>query len=162
MQSGGTSGKATKLKIIIRTPQSHAAGHDDAVDELNSGDENSADLFTQLTEKDGFTKRELEMPLKKLHVVCRHQAKWAEDDGEVLEQECKKWEELYRQEWLEKEVLLSQVSRSEDLWHQRRRAVLAGATEVLLQGRSSEADPAREPPSSAHGPRANGRPTAED
>lgn len=162
MQSGGTSGKSTKLKIIIRTPQSHAAGHDDAVDDLNSGDEHSAELFTQLTEKDGFTKRELDMPLKKLHVVCRHQAKWAEEDSDTLKQECKRWEELYKQEWLEKEVLLSQVSRSEELWHERRRAVLSGATDALLRGASPEADPALVPASSANEPRTNGRTSAEE
>lgn len=134
MQAGGTSGKSTKLKIIIRTPQSHAAGHDDAVDDGNSGDENPAELFTQLTEKDGFTKRELEMPLKKLHVVCRHQVKWAEEDGEVLKQECKQWEEVYKRAWLEKEVLLSQMVKSEVGWHERRRAILSGATDIVING----------------------------
>lgn len=139
MQSGGTAGKSTKLKIIIRTPQSHAAGHDDAVDDGNSGDENSAELFTQLTEKDGFTKRELDMPLKKLHAVCRHQVKWVEEDGETLKQECKKWEEVYKQAWLEKEVLLSQMVKSEVGWHERRRTILAGTTDIVVNGGSTVA-----------------------
>lgn len=132
MQSGGAAGKTTKLKIIIRTPQSHAAGQDDAVDDGNSGDESAAELFTQLTEKDGFTTRELDMSLEKLHVICKSQAKWAEEDGERLKQECKKWEDLYKQAWLEKEVLLSQMIKTEVGWHERRRAILSGTTDVVV------------------------------
>lgn len=137
MQSGGTAGKSTKLKIIIRTPQSHAAGHDDAVDDGNSGDENPAELFTQLTERDGFEPRELVMPLKKLHIVCRAQVKWAEEDGEELKRECKKWEEIYKQAWLEKEVLVTQMAESEIDWHKRRHAILSGTTDVVVNGRGS-------------------------
>lgn len=132
MQSGGAAGKTTKLKIIIRTPQSHATGQDDAVDDGNSGDENPADFFTQLTEKDGFSSRELRMPLKKLHVICKNQVKWAEEDGEMLKQECKKWEEIFKQAWLEKEVLISQMITTEVSWHERRAAVLAGTTDVVV------------------------------
>lgn len=132
MQSGGAAGKTTKLKIIIRTPQSHAAGQDDAVDDGNSGDESAAELFTQLTEKDGFTPRELDMSLEKLHVICKSQAKWTEEDGERLKQECKKWEDLYKQAWLEKEVLLSQMIKTEVGWHERRRAILSGTTDVVV------------------------------
>lgn len=136
MQTGGASGKTTKLKIIIRTPQSHAAGHDDAVDDGNSGDEHAAELFTQLTEKDGFTPRELGMPLKKLHAVCRHQVKWAEEDSETLKQECKRWEDIYKQAWVEKEVLVSQMVKSELDYQERRKAVLLGDTSSLPRATS--------------------------
>lgn len=129
MQTSGAAGK--KLKIILRTPQSHAAGQDDAVDDGNSGDEHAAQFFTQLTEKDGFTERELGMPFKTLHALCRHQIRWAEEDGETLKQECKKMEDVYKQAWLEKEVLVSQMIRSELDWNERRRAVLSGADTVL-------------------------------
>lgn len=132
MQSGGAAGKTTKLKIIIRTPQSHAAGQDDAVDDGNSGDESSVDLFTQLSDKDGFSDRELNLPLEQLHFVCKKQVKWAEEDGERLKQECKKWEDIYKQAWLEKEVLLSQMVKTEVDWHERRRAVLSGTTDVVI------------------------------
>lgn len=140
MQSGGAAGKTTKLKIIIRTPQSHAAGQDDAVDDGNSGDESAAELFTQLTEKDGFTPRELGMSLQKLHVICKSQVKWAEEDGERLKYELKRWEDMYKQAWLEKEVLLSQMIKTEVGWHERRRAILSGTTDVVvMNGGPSEA-----------------------
>lgn len=132
MQSGGAAGKTTKLKIIIRTPQSHAAGQDDAIDDGHSGDENSVDLFTQLTEKDGFTSRELDMPLERLYTVCKAQVNWAEDDSESLKQDCRKWEDIYKQAWLEKEVLLSQMIKTEVGWHERRRAILSGTTDVVI------------------------------
>ncbi|KAF3762512.1 hypothetical protein M406DRAFT_263195 [Cryphonectria parasitica EP155] len=135
----------TKLKIIIRTPQSHAAGHDDTVEDGVSGDDTPSDLYTQLTEKDGFAARELKMPLNELHRVCKHQVKWAEEDGEKLKLECKKWEELYRQAWLEKEVLLSQMIKSEVGWQERRRAILSGATDIIVNGGSPEAEPTAAP-----------------
>lgn len=161
MQSGGAAGKSTKLKIIIRTPQSHAAGHDDTVDDGNSGDEHSAELFTQLTEKDGFTKRELDMPLKKLFAICKHQVKWAEEDNELLKHECRQWEEVYRQAWLEKEALLTQMVTSEVGWHERRRAVLSGTSDIVINGGPPDTRPATVPAVAANGA-ANGLRSVED
>lgn len=139
MQSG-PAGKSSKLKIIIKTPQSHAAGQDDAVDDGSAGDDQGADMFTPLTEDQGFTSRELEMPRKRLFKLCKLQLKWSEEDAEKLRQDCKRWEELYKQEWLEKEVLLDQVVRSEQSFEARRIAVLTGAADVqvaALNGKDS-------------------------
>lgn len=151
LQSGGTAGKSTKLKIILRTPQSHAAGQEDAVDDGNSADESSAELFTQLTEKDGFTPRELEMPFPKLVVVCKKQLQWAQEDAETLKQECKQWEEIAKKAWLEKEVLLEQTIKSELGWHDRRRAILTGATDVVINGGAPEVVSASAAPATANG-----------
>jgi hypothetical protein len=123
MQSA--TGKSKNLKIIIKTPQSHAAGQDDSVDDGSVGDDSSADIFTPLTDEQGFSPKELAMPLERLTTLCRLQVKWAEEEGEQLRNECKQWEELYKQEWLEKEVLLDQMVKSEQSWHKRRQAVLA-------------------------------------
>lgn len=138
LQSGGAAGKTPKLKIIIRTPQSHAAGQDDAVEDGHSGDENSAEHLTQLTEKDGFTSRELEMDWQKLHAVCRSQLQWAQEDAETLRRECDKWEDVVKKAWLEKEVLLDQTVKSELGWHERRQAILTGATDIVVNGGASE------------------------
>lgn len=132
MQSGPT-GKG-KLKIIIKTPQSHAAGQDDAIDDGADEDELSADLFTQLTEEHGFSPEELAMPLEKLYRLCRFQVKWAQEDSMKLQEEVKYWEKQYKEDWQEKEVLLSQVIKSEADWHERRAAVLSGAADVQLSG----------------------------
>ncbi|KAH6853882.1 hypothetical protein B0I37DRAFT_349280 [Chaetomium sp. MPI-CAGE-AT-0009] len=121
------TGKSKNLKIIIKTPQSHAAGHDDAVDDGSAGDESSSDMFTPLTEEQGFAADEIKMPLERLMKLCRLQVKWAEEEGEQLRAECKQWEELYKQEWVEKEVLLDQVVDSEQTWRARRQEVLAAA-----------------------------------
>ncbi|KAK3329586.1 hypothetical protein B0H66DRAFT_31387 [Apodospora peruviana] len=129
---GGPAGKSSKLKIIIKTPQSHAAGQEDAVDDGNLGDDSAADMFTPLTEEQGFTPEELDMPLERLCKLCRLQVKWAEEDGEQLRKECKLWEELYKNEWLEKEVLLDQVVQSEQAWHVRRQALITGAVAVQV------------------------------
>ncbi|KAF9879935.1 hypothetical protein CkaCkLH20_02746 [Colletotrichum karsti] len=132
MQSGPT-GKG-KLKIIIKTPQSHAAGHDDSIDDGAEDDELSADLFTPLTEEQGFTQEELNMPLEKLYRLCRFQVKWAQEDSAKLLEEVKYWEKVYKEQWQEKEVLLSQVVQSEVDWHKRKAAVLSGAADVQLSG----------------------------
>ncbi|RXG47992.1 hypothetical protein VDGE_04420 [Verticillium dahliae] len=131
MQSGPAS--KSKLKIIIKTPQSHAAGQDDSI----NGDDDaelSSDLFTALTEDQGFTRRELDMPLDKLYKLCRAQVRWASDETKELQEEIKALEIEYKKQWQEKEVLLSQVIQSEADWHDRRMAVLSGAADVRVPG----------------------------
>ncbi len=132
MQGSGPS--KSKLKIIIKTPQSHATGQDDAVDDGSNGGDSDAEMFTPLGEDQGFTAKEIAMPLERLHKLCRLQVKWAEKDGEELLAECKRWEGLYKKEWLEKEVLLDQVVRTEQDHHHRRMAVLSGRVDVQLPG----------------------------
>jgi len=131
MQSG-PSGKTSKLKIILKTPQSHAAGQDDMVDDGSAGEDSTSEMFTLLTEDQGFTPRELGMPLERLFKLCKAQFKWAERDAESFRQECKVWEDIYKQEWLEKEVLLDQVVQSEQDFAFRRKAVLEGAADVRV------------------------------
>lgn len=123
------SGKSSKLKIIIKTPQSH--GQDDS-DDLGSGDV-KPEYFTQLPEE-SFTADELAYPVDKLYRKCFWEANWAEKAGEALMAECKEWEEIYYKEWLEKEVLLSQVIQGELDWHERRQAILSGAADVQVSG----------------------------
>ncbi|KAK4128683.1 hypothetical protein N657DRAFT_676437 [Parathielavia appendiculata] len=135
------TGKSRNLKIIIKTPQSHAAGQDDAGDEGSAGDESSGDMFTPLTEEQGFSSEELAMPLERLMKLCRLQVKWAEADGEQLRAECKQWEELYKQEWLEKEALLEQVVKSEKEWYSRRQAVHSAEANTVVAGNGEATAP---------------------
>ena len=128
-QAAGVAGKSKNLKIIIKTPQSHAAGHDDAIDDGSTADDSSGELCTPLTQDQGFTSEEITMPLPRLMKLCKLQVKWAEEEGDQLRDECKQWEEVYKTEWLEKEVLLDQVVQSEQAWHERRQAVLAEQAE---------------------------------
>ncbi|KAK0731809.1 hypothetical protein B0H67DRAFT_549505 [Lasiosphaeris hirsuta] len=130
--AGGPAGKSGKLKIILKTQQSHAAGQDDTVDDGSAGDDSATDMFTPLTEDQGFTQKELRMPLSRLTQLCRLQVKWAQEEGEQLQNECKMWEELYKQEWLDKEVLLDQVINTEQDWHKRRKEVILGFTNVIV------------------------------
>jgi hypothetical protein len=142
LQSGNTLGKSSKLKIVIK--KSHGAntsGQDDLGDDSLDGDDMPADFFTQLTEDQGFSTKELAMPLERLHVLCRLQVKWAERDGEELRKDWKHWEEVYRQEWLEKEILLDQVIKSELDWSDRRRAVLSGEADVQILNGASNGTP---------------------
>ncbi|CAK7223526.1 hypothetical protein SCUCBS95973_005209 [Sporothrix curviconia] len=144
-----TNGKTgpSKLKIIIKTPQSHAAGHDDSVDSsahngaggggsgggAGSGyDDTSLYHYTSpgsettvLAKDQGFTSHELELSPKELYGVCRMQLQWAEDESEELRNECTAWEEAVHKAWLEQQVLLEQVIVSEKDWYERRKAVLA-------------------------------------
>jgi hypothetical protein len=126
------SGRGSKLKIILKTPHSHAAGHDDTVDEGSGADDPSGDMFTQLGEDQGFTRRELEMPLERLARVCRLQLRLEKEENEHLLDQIKTWEELYKNEWLEKEVLLDQVVQTEQAFAFRRKAVLSGAADVQV------------------------------
>ncbi|KAL2757606.1 hypothetical protein ACRALDRAFT_1091833 [Sodiomyces alcalophilus JCM 7366] len=130
MQSSAT-GKS-KLKIIIKTPQSHGAGQDDSINGGGDDGELSADLFTQLTPEQGFTPEELSMSVDKLYKLCRFQVRWAEEEGKRLQEEVKRLEALYEREWREKEVLLFQVIQSEADWNERWQAVRSGQADVRL------------------------------
>src|SRR5688572_25184298 len=97
------TGKSGKLKIIIKTPNSHNGGEDGADGSMN-GEEANAEYFTALT-SELFSPKELALPVDQLYRKCYWESKWSGEIGETLKKECKKWEEQYRQEWLEKEVL---------------------------------------------------------
>jgi hypothetical protein len=128
----GPQGKGGKIKIIMKTNQQSQGPHDD-MDDTANGDESNAEYFTPLT-PDLFTPDELELPVDKLYRKCHWESKWAEEIGESLTKECKEWEEIYYKEWLEKEVLLSQVIKSEVNWHERRQAILTGVVDVHVPG----------------------------
>ncbi|KAG5983163.1 hypothetical protein E4U55_000645 [Claviceps digitariae] len=132
MQSG-PSGKSNKLKIIIKTPQSHAGGGDDEPGEALNGDSGMSDFFTPLT-GELFSSEELSFPVDKLYRKCYWESKWADQVGDALKKECREWEEIYYKEWLEKEVLLSQVIQSEVDWHDRRKAILEGTADIQIPG----------------------------
>ncbi|KAF4469766.1 hypothetical protein FALBO_3352 [Fusarium albosuccineum] len=131
MQSG-PQGKGGKLKIIIKTNQQSQGPHDD-IDDAANGDDLNSEYFTPLT-ADLFDPVDLEYPVDKLYRKCYWESKWAEEVGESLKKECKEWEDMYYKEWLEKEVLLSQVIKSEVNWHERRQAILTGAADVQVPG----------------------------
>ncbi|KFG87597.1 putative C2H2 finger domain protein (Gli3) [Metarhizium anisopliae] len=132
MQSG-TAGKSNKLKIIIKTPQSHGGTGDDETGDAVNGDSANLDFFTALP-SDLFSSEELSFSVDKLYRKCYWESKWADEVGEALRKECKEWERVYYKEWLEKEVLLSQVIKSEVDWHDRRKAILDGTADVQVSG----------------------------
>ncbi|CAK7263189.1 hypothetical protein SEPCBS119000_000357 [Sporothrix epigloea] len=140
--TNGKNGGSSKLKIIIKTPQSHAAGHEDSVDggacngtgSGGSGGSEDTSLYhftspgsetTTLAKDQGFTAHELELSPKELYGVCRLQLQWAEKESEELHNECIVWEGAAHKAWLEQQVLLEQVVLSEKDWYERRKAVLA-------------------------------------
>ncbi|EGX91995.1 C2H2 finger domain protein (Gli3), putative [Cordyceps militaris CM01] len=125
----GPPGKGSKLKIIIKTPQSH--GGEGEGDEATPEEVGHAEYFTPLT-SELFTADELAFSVDKLYRKCFWEAKWAGEVGATLTRECREWEAVYYREWLEKETLLAQVIQSEVDWHERRQAVLAGAADLQI------------------------------
>ncbi|KAH6648393.1 putative C2H2 finger domain protein [Truncatella angustata] len=122
----------SRLKIVLKKPESH---QDDSMDDGAEGEELSADFFTQLTEQHGFSGKELQIgqaDIESLWRLCVANAKWAGEEGTTLREQCKELEELYRQEWLEKEVLLEQIESVEIDWWTRRHAVLSGAADIQV------------------------------
>lgn len=139
MQVHAGEKKNQKFKIILKSQQSHAAGQDDSVDDGDASDDITD--FTPLTEQQGFSSRELAMDTESLWKICVANLKWAMAEGEELREECKEAEEIYRQEWLEKEALISQATEIEEDWWQRRNAVLAAEEEHrALQNQALEDD----------------------
>lgn len=130
----GPAGRG-KLKIIIKTPNSHTNGQDDG-DGANGEDAN-ADYFTALP-TELFSADELALPVEKLTHKCHWESKWAEEIGESLKKECKAWEDIYYKEWLEKETILAQVIASEVDWDERRQAILSGSADVKISAAADE------------------------
>lgn len=130
---GGSGSKASRLKIIIKTPQSHAAGQDDSADDGTDGQDSEKEHFTPLS-PELFTEEELSYSLQELHRRCRIKVKLAERENERLMAEIKEAEEAYWNEWLEKESLLSQALQVEMDWHERRAAITSGAVNIQLGG----------------------------
>lgn len=135
----GPPGKSSKLKIIIKTPQSHSNGGEGGSEESGHGEDGNSDYFTPLT-SELFTEEELAFSVDKLYRKCFWENKWAGEVGDTLKQECKEWEEVYYNEWLEKEVLLSQVIKSEVDWHERRQAILTGSADVQIKNGTTVED----------------------
>ncbi len=131
------SAQSNKLKIIIKTPHSHAAGLIDSFD-FNGASEEDVYLYvnmagtetTTLTKEQGFDAYELAMPTKSLYGLCWSKLRWAEEESETLRKECEAWEETYYKSWLEQQVLLDQVVQSEKDWYERRKAVLASLAAI--------------------------------
>jgi len=78
----------------------------------------------------GFTAEEEARGSKELYRLLRRQVHWAEEEGIVLKQQCEAMETLRYQEWVEKEVLLDQIIRTELSWNQRKLEVLAGTASL--------------------------------
>lgn len=136
-QQGGPGGKSSRLKIIIKTPQSHATGQDDSVDEGANADDSEKEHFTPLG-TDLFTEKELTYSLQELHQRCRIQVRLAEEEGERLAAEIKDAEAAYMHEWMEKESVLSQMMQTEMDWHERRAAITSGAVNIQLAAPAGE------------------------
>lgn len=122
--------KPGKLKIIIKTPQSHGGG-DDMSDESGANGHDHEAYFTPMP-ADLFSAGELAGPVEKLYRKCYWEAKWAGEVGEALRKESAEWEAVYYREWREKESLVAQAVQSEVDWHERRQAILSGAADVQL------------------------------
>ena len=136
MQSQGSKGK--QLKIILKTQQSHSANNDSNGDGADGNDEISAELFTQLTTQQGFSNKELALDIVSLLKLCIANVKWATKEGESLRKECEELEQVYKESWLEKEVLLDQVAQVEEDYWNRRQAVLAAEAQAQAQLAKSE------------------------
>jgi hypothetical protein len=136
----------SRLKIVLKTQQSHGT-QDDSMDDGADNEDVGSDFFTQLTEQHGFTNKELQIgqaDIESLWRLCVANLKWASEEGATLREQCKELEELYRQEWLEKEVLLQQVESVEVDWWTRRHAVLSGAADIQVTS-ASDVKTSRDP-----------------
>ena len=132
---GNSGSKHARLKIILKTPQSHAAGQDDSADDGGDGHDSEKEHFTPLN-PDLFTEEELGYSLQELHRRCRIKVRLAEAENEELMAEIKEAEEAYWKEWLEKESLLTQVMDVEMDWHERRAAITSGAVNIQFGGQA--------------------------
>ena len=113
----------------------------------------------------GFTTEDEARGSKELFRLLRRQVHWAEEEADLLKSQCEGLEELRKKEWLEKEVLLDQVIRSEVDWHDRRKEVLAGLAKLPSPEEIKAAAAVLSPHESVHSSNsksANGQPVEND
>lgn len=122
------SGKNSRLKGTGKASQGHTDEHHATNGTANSSD--VADWTSSFPHELGFTTEEESKGSMELWRLLRRQAHWAEEEGELLKRQCDALEELRKQEWLEKEILLDQVIHGEVDWHDRRKEVLAGLAKL--------------------------------
>ena len=122
--------KTSRLKDMMKPPQAHAEGH-------FAGPTNGAlngeipDVWTSSFPPElGFTAEEEARGPQELWRLLRRQLHWAEEETDSLKRQCEMLEELRKNEWLEKEILLDQTMKNEISWHIRRSEVLAGRAEL--------------------------------
>ncbi|KAG9232923.1 hypothetical protein BJ875DRAFT_62867 [Amylocarpus encephaloides] len=78
----------------------------------------------------GFTPEEEAKGPEELYRHLRRELIWAEAEAEMLKRQAEEMEQIRKNEWLEKEVLLGQVIKNEISYHERRREILAGAAKI--------------------------------
>ena len=122
--------KASRLKLIIKAPQSHIEEHHP---EVTNGATNGKEITgwtSSYPAELGFTAEEEARGPKELYRLLRRQLHWAEEEATSLKRSCEVMEELRRKEWIEKEILLDQAIKTDVSWNERRREVLAGLADL--------------------------------
>lgn len=144
------SGKNSRLKVTGKPPQAPTDGPHAAIGITNGVD--IASWSSTFLGELGFTAEEEAKGSKDLWRFLRRQVHWAEEEGELLKRQSEAMEEVRKKEWLEKEVLLDRVIRSEVDWHDRRKEVLAGLVRLPSAEEIKAAAAALSPQGSAQSP----------
>ncbi|KAI9731661.1 MAG: hypothetical protein M1818_007791 [Claussenomyces sp. TS43310] len=120
-----------RLKLVIKQPHEHpsSASQSPAYPPTDAvfppfDHSNPSDMTSYATDL-GFTPEDLALESRDLFRLLRRQLHWAEEEADALRRECEATEAIRRKEWIDKEILLDQVIKTELDWHERRRMVLA-------------------------------------
>jgi len=139
------SGKSvSKLKLIMKVPSNKEETPQPQLQLGTNGNVNDHDLSAKSALSDlqdlGITAEEQALGPRNMFRLFRRQVHWAEQESEELKKEIALLEDIRRQEFVEKEILMDAVIRM-DLDHTvRRRAVLAGAAGISSAALKAAAD----------------------
>lgn len=122
--------KTSRLKDMMKPPQAHAEGHFAGPTNGTLNGDTPDGWTSSYPPELGLTAEEEARGPQELWRLLRRQLHWAEEETDSLKRQCEMLEELRKNEWTEKEILLDQTMKNEISWHIRRSEVLAGRAEL--------------------------------
>ncbi|TQS34359.1 hypothetical protein Golomagni_05260 [Golovinomyces magnicellulatus] len=120
--------KSSRQKPILKVPQSSPEGNYSA--RMKGKSNGNFNLSLDYPAELGFTSEDEAQNPKDLCRLLRRQVHWAEQEAETLKKSCEVLEDLRRKEWVDKEILLDQVLKTDIDWQKRRQIVLAQHSEI--------------------------------
>lgn len=123
------------MKALMQPPQPQLEGHLPlSSNGTPHGEDQTLTWISSFPPELGFTSDEESRGLTGLFHLLRAQVQWATEESENLKSEVEIREALRKREWMEKEIVLDQVVKTEVSWQERRKMILAGHADVLPTG----------------------------
>ncbi|EPE25257.1 C2H2 and C2HC zinc finger [Glarea lozoyensis ATCC 20868] len=119
-----------RVKLIHKASPNSAEDHSGATTYGDTNGDASTEWTSSYPPDLGFTPDEEAKGPVQLYQYLRRELMWTEEESEILKRQADEMEVIRKREWMEKEVLMDQVVKTEISYHERRAAVLEGQAKL--------------------------------